>query len=73
MDKYTMPRQARTGQLYATPRFILGMGSLFNIFGFYFRYNRSETAQKADTAAIRNDWAVIGQDLQKAIDTFPGK
>ncbi len=73
MNKYMMPKLARTDYLYATPKYLLGMGSIFSIFGFYFKYNAVDRPDKADSFAIHNDWKVIGQDLQKAIDSFPSK
>lgn len=50
--------------------FIIGMGSVFNIAGNYFKYNCSETAEEADIVAIANDWNVVGQDINDAMAIF---
>jgi hypothetical protein len=57
-----------TGFLYTTPSFILGAGSVLNIFGDYFEYNSSESGFEADEKAIKNDFKLIGEDINKAIE-----
>ncbi len=36
-------------------------------------YNVSDTGQEADAAAIRMDWAAIGQDIGDAMQVFEGE
>jgi len=50
--------------------FVIGMGSVYNIAGNYFKYNSSETAEEADCLAIANDWRIVGQDLSDSIHNF---
>jgi hypothetical protein len=50
--------------------FLIGMGSIFNIAGNYFKYNSSDTAEEADGLAIANDWHVVGQDINDAMAIF---
>jgi len=43
--------------------YFLGAGDVFGIMGGYFSYNRSANEQAADARAIRQDFAMIGQDI----------
>ncbi|PLB20000.1 MAG: hypothetical protein TRG1_1264 [Flavobacteriaceae bacterium FS1-H7996/R] len=43
------------------------MGSAFNVFGNYYKFNTSKTSLEADFKAIQSDWGVVGQDIEKAI------
>jgi hypothetical protein len=57
--------------VFGKNNFIIGAGSVFNLFGNFFDYNISETEQEADTRAIANDWKLIGQDLLEVISREP--
>jgi hypothetical protein len=46
---------------------------VFNISGEYFSYNRSATREMADARAIRQDVAVVGQDIARAVATESAK
>jgi len=50
--------------------FLIGMGSVFNIAGNYFKYNSSKTEEEADGLAIANDWHIVGQDINDAMIIF---
>ena len=50
--------------------FLIGMGSVFNVAGNYFKYNCSETAEEADGLALANDWCIVGQDISDAMENF---
>ena len=49
--------------VFSTPSYLTGAGTVFNIAGNYYRYNRSVTPAQADARAIRQDFAMIGQDV----------
>jgi hypothetical protein len=52
-----------TDFLVSDDSFFTGAAAIFNIDGNFYRYNRSATPQAADARAIRQDFAVIGQDI----------
>lgn len=49
---------------------VIGMGSVFNIAGDYFRYNSCETGEEADRLALANDWLMVGQDIKNTMTVF---
>jgi hypothetical protein len=55
--------------LFPRTNFITGMGSIFNIAGNYYGFNRSATSNEADKKAIESDWGVVGKDIEKAIQS----
>lgn len=59
----------RTDFLFATPSFLTGAGRSIDIAAWleHASYNLSDTLAEADAWATANDWAVVGQDLQRAI------
>ncbi|MEO5916522.1 MAG: hypothetical protein ABIS50_19960 [Luteolibacter sp.] len=59
--------EASTDFLTARSSFITGAGSAFAIAGNYFDFNRSQTPDLADARALRSDWRIIGQDMDRAI------
>jgi hypothetical protein len=65
-----MGAMGRTDFLFATPSFQTGAGRSIDIAAWleHVSYNMSETGAEADAWATANDWAVVGQDLQRAID-----
>lgn len=63
----TKIRKHRTNILFPKTSFISGVGSSFNVFGNYYKFNTSKTSQESDFKAIESDWGVVGQDIQKAI------
>ena len=50
--------------------FVIGMGSVFNIAGDYFRYNSCETPEEADNMALASDWYMVGQDIKNGMTIF---
>jgi hypothetical protein len=52
--------------LFAQNSFLVGAGSAFDLWGSYFSYNTSRTANEADGRAIFSDWAMAGKDIQNA-------
>lgn len=57
--------KTRTDFLCARSSFLTGIGSVLNIRGDFFDYNRSEDA---DAIAISEDWRAVGRDIQDALD-----
>lgn len=68
MVKYK--KRAVTDYLIPKMSFLIGMGSVFNIGGSYYRYNTSKTPQKADQKAFTNDWRMVSQDLFDAFKSL---
>ena len=60
----------RTDFLFATPSLLTGAGRTLDIGAWLEQdaYNISATAAEADAWATLNDWATVGQDMQRAID-----
>jgi hypothetical protein len=53
--------------------FLIGAGAAFNISGEYFSLNRSANRELADARAIRQDFAVVGQDIAHVLVTESAK
>lgn len=68
-----MSKKYRTDILFPRASFLIGAGSVFNLAGNYFEFNRSRTGEEADWLALANDWGVAGDDLRKAIAKNPIK
>jgi len=58
-----------TDFLVSDDSFFTGVGTIFNLDGSFYRYNRSATIQAADSRAIRQDFAMIGQDIMDVADS----
>lgn len=56
-----------TDYLFSRPGFLGGMARTMDMFGTFAEYNRSASADDADSIAIYNDWKSVGQDLRMAI------
>ena len=63
-----MNKTVKTDFLFAQPSFTSGAARVFDMWGQFDEYNRSETPVEADTRAIASDWLVVGQDLSSAIE-----
>ena len=71
MRKQYKKRKFRTSRLINKNNFIIGMSSAFAISGNYFEFNFDLfNGAKEDEDAIRNDWNVIGEDIQLALEEF---
>jgi len=66
-DQLEMGSGIPTDFLVATPSFLTGAGANFNLAGGYFVYNKHESAEEADAAAITRDWLKIAEDLRIAM------
>lgn len=60
----------RTDFLLPNNDFWVGMGSVLNIRGSYFDYNTSKSELEADRKAMRNDWGMVGSDIEEARVNF---
>ncbi len=58
--------------LFARPSFLEGMARALDIGNTLQEYNTSPSPEAADGQAIGSDWAAVGNDLQKAINTEGG-
>lgn len=56
--------------LFARPSFAEGMARVLDLGGAFDSYNESKTPAEADTRALANDWMMIGQDMQNAIEQY---
>lgn len=56
----------KSSELLPKNNFWVGLGSIFNIGGRYFEYNKSNSATEADTKALRSDWNNVGKDIKKS-------
>jgi len=56
--------------------FLTGAAALMNLSGGFFQYNCSESDAVADARALRNDFAMVGQDIRgamRAANNVPGQ
>jgi hypothetical protein len=58
-----------TDALFARPSFLSGVARVLDLGGTFDGYNHSESEEDADLRALLGDWAAVGADLQRAIDT----
>ncbi len=63
-----MNNSFKTDFLTATSTFVIGLGSVLNLGGNQFSYNRSATPEEADRMALENDWEVVGQDISAELE-----
>lgn len=61
-----MRKVFRSDFLFTTPTIWTGFGSVLDLFGSREQYNYSKSTLEADVKALRNDWGVVGQDIQAA-------
>jgi len=59
--------------LFANPSFFRGMARVLDLGGTLQIYNKYETANEADYAAILSDWQVIGNDIKISIQNYEKK
>lgn len=63
----------RTDILFPRTSMLMGAGSIFNLGGNYFEFNRSRSGREADNLALESDWGVVGDDLRRTISQTPKK
>lgn len=62
-----MNTEIDTDYLVASPSFLSGVGSIFNLSGGYYCYNEHLSGKEADAAALRRDWLKVAGDFKAAI------
>ncbi len=60
----------RTTFLFAIPTLFSGCARLLDMGGVYDIYNESGDESEADACAVYSDWRMVGQDIQKAMESF---
>ena len=63
----------KTDYLLPKNNFWVGMGSILNLTGSYFKYNYSKSDNEADLKALISDWDNIGEDIRKSKNSFEKK
>lgn len=61
-----MPTKPRTDFLVPASSFLIGVATIANLSGGFFRYNKSGSPEEADARALRSDFAMVGQDIRDA-------
>lgn len=56
--------------LCADPSWLSGAARILDLGGTFDVYNSSATGEEADAKATYSDWAMVGEDLQHAIDEY---
>jgi hypothetical protein len=57
-------RDIETGFLFASPSFWSGVARLLDLWGKFDDYNREQSGEETDRAALYSDWRIVGQDLR---------
>ena len=60
-------RKHKTDFLFPKSSFLIGFGSVFNLFGNYYTFKTFKSSEEADYKALESDWGVIGQDIDASI------
>ena len=60
-----------TDYLTPTGSTMVGAASAFAIARGFFGFNFSESSEEADSVAIHQDFAMVGQDIQQSKETLP--
>ena len=60
----------RTDFLFVMPNLLNGASRVLDLAGLYDSgsYNESRTTAEADAWALSNDWAVVGNDIEDAME-----
>ncbi len=66
-------RKYKTDFLFPKSSFLIGVGSVFNLFGNYYTFKTSKTSSEADYKALQSDWGVVGQDIEKSMTELKKK
>ena len=60
----------KTYFLFAMPSFLSGVARVLDLGCQFDNYNASQTEEEADALALYSDFRLVGQDLQKAMESF---
>ncbi len=69
-SELTMNRKVKSDFLIAQPSFGSGAARVFDLWGQFDDYNRSDTPADADAKAIAADWSLVGQDILDSINLW---
>jgi hypothetical protein len=67
-----MQKKYRTAYKFYPTNFLMGWGSIFNLYGNYFKFKVGKSAPSA-SETLANDWKMIAQDMQEVISKYPLK
>lgn len=59
----------RTDYLFPSTSFMVGIGSVLDLFASYFKFNYSSSEKQADSTAIESDFGTIGKDIREVLTT----
>ncbi len=59
-----------TDFLFALPSFLAGFGSAIDFGGTMMNFNYSDSQNEADSLALSNDWAMVGNDIRNAMRQY---
>lgn len=65
-----MSKKVKTDFLFAQPSLGSGAARVFDLFGQFDEYNRSDYPAEADAKALASDWILVGQDMCEAIEQY---
>ena len=71
LTEETVNKKVKTDFLFAQPSFVSGVARVFDLWGWFDEYNRSDSPSEVDAKAIAADWFVIGQDICDVIKSDP--
>lgn len=60
-------KKYKTDFLFSKPNSLTGAGSVFNLWGGYYKFNDSQTPQQANKKAFDSSWGVVGQSLSSLL------
>lgn len=63
-----MNKKFRTDFLFASSSFLRGMGSILGVFNSYYEFNESASGERADYAALKSDFGVVGCDIYESLE-----
>jgi len=63
-------KKVKTDFLFAQPSLSSGAARVFDLFGQFDEYNRSDSPAEADAKALASDWILVGQDICEAIEQY---
>lgn len=58
----------RTDYLFPRMDFLIGAGSILDLFASFFTFNASTSEEAADSTAIESDFGVVGEDIRKSLN-----
>jgi len=63
-----MEQIPRSDFLFPKTSFLIGCGSVFDIWGGYYSFNQSAVSGGDDERALACDWAMVAEDLRAAVE-----